>query len=152
MKLDSIYTNCISTQIAQCTNTDANDMNTLPSIFILSIALLTFISLMKYFMANAPQKAEWGHFFLEYPIDICTIAITIIITYFFNLNSINHVMIIIFCTLIITLICCMLRRSAINSLSKEKISYSPYIYGFLDMMFAIGWIVIIYIYHIKQIL
>lgn len=50
--------------------------------FWLSVALLILVSLFKYFISKESKKRDWGEFILEFPIDVCLVVITIIITGF----------------------------------------------------------------------
>ena len=55
--------------------------------FWLSVFLLLLVSLLKYFLSKECERKDWGFLLLEFPIDVCLVVITIIITGFMRGES-----------------------------------------------------------------
>ena len=112
--------------------------------FWLSICLLLLISLLKYFLSKESERSDWGNLVLEYPIDVCMVIITILITGFMKDENMAIGILLIVISLIISVICCICRRHAIKYSYDEKISLKCYFFGLLDILCAGSWIFLIY--------
>ena len=118
--------------------------NTLAYAFWLSVGLLVLISLLKYFISKDCDKKDWGNFILEFPIDVCLVVITIIITGFMKEANLSFGIILVVASLIVSIFCCILRRASIKHSYEENIKYKPLFYGLLDVLLASFWIYIVY--------
>ena len=113
--------------------------------FWLSVVLLILITLFKYFFSKETLKDDWGNILLELPIDLCTIATTVVITGFITEETLPHGIIISFITLIVCAICCYFRRLAINHSYSESIDYMMLVFAFFDIFVAGAWISWVYL-------
>lgn len=118
--------------------------DTLAYAFWLSVGLLVLISLLKYFISKDCEKKDWGNFILEFPIDVCLVVITIIITGYMKDANLSYGVILVIMSLIISIFCCMFRRLSIKSSYDEKLRIKTLIYGILDILIASIWIFIVY--------
>lgn len=123
--------------------------------FVVSLMLSVIIALLKYWILNESKGKEWMFMFLELPIDVCVILITIIVTGFMrgSNGAIDEKkaatgVILVFCSLIISIICCFLRRASMKLSYSEKRKYFYYsvIGGALNFIVAGLWIYIIFDY------
>lgn len=113
---------------------------TLFSAFWLSVFLLLLVSLLKYFLSKECERKDWGFLLLEFPIDVCLVVITIIITGFMRGDNLEYGAFLVVMSLIVSVFCCILRRSAIKQSYSEYTMSKAYIYGLLDILIAIVWI------------
>ena len=88
--------------------------DTLAYAFWLSVGLLVLISLLKYFISKDCEKKDWGNFILEFPIDVCLVVITIIITGFMKEPNLSFGIILVVASLIVSILCCIFRRASIK--------------------------------------
>lgn len=123
--------------------------------FVVSLMLSVIIALLKYWILNESKGKEWMFMFLELPINVCVILITIIVTGFMrgSNGAIDEKkaatgVILVFCSLIISIICCFLRRASMKLSYSEKRKYFYYsvICGALNFIVAGLWIYIIFDY------
>ena len=77
--------------------------DTLAYAFWLSVGLLVLISLLKYFISKDCEKKDWGNFILEFPIDVCLVVITIIITGYMKDANLSYGVILVIMSLIISI-------------------------------------------------
>ena len=117
---------------------------TLADSFKLSVSILVLISLLKYFISKDCEKKDWGNFILEFPIDVCLVVITIIITGFMKEPNLSFGIILVVASLIVSILCCIFRRASIKYSYDENLKYKPYVYGLLDILLASFWIVLVY--------
>ena len=117
---------------------------TLAYAFWLSVSLLVLVSLLKYFISKESDKKDWGHLILELPIDICLVVITIVITGFMKGENISLGIILVVVTLVISIICCIFRRCSISCSYKSDSKICQWVYGFLDIVFSVFWVYIVY--------
>lgn len=118
--------------------------DTLAYAFWLSVGLLVLISLLKYFVSKESEKKDWGHFILEFPIDVCLVVITIIITGFMKEPNLSFGVILVVFSLIISIICCIFRRISIKYSYDENINYKTLLFGLLEILIAGIWIFWVY--------
>lgn len=85
-----------------------------------------------------------GHFILEFPIDVCLVVITIIITGFMKEPNLSFGVILVVFSLIISIICCIFRRISIKYSYDENINYKPWLFGLLEIIIASMWIFWVY--------
>lgn len=119
--------------------------DTLSYAFWLSVFLLIVISLLKYFMAKDCEKKDWGNFILEFPIDVCLVLITIIITGYMQGTYFALGMLLVIVSLIISIVCCILRRESIKYSFEENTKLKMFFFGFLDILISSAWISTVYI-------
>lgn len=103
---------------------------TLAYAFWLSVCLLVLISLLKYFLSKECERKDWGHYILEFPIDVCSVVITIIITGFMKENSSVGIFLVVI-SLVVSIICCICRRVAIKHSYAENLNYKSYLLVYL---------------------
>lgn len=123
--------------------------------FVVSLMLSVIIALLKYWILNESKGKEWMFMFLELPIDVCVILITIIVTGFMrgSNGAIDEKkaatgVVLVFFSLIISIICCFLRRASMKLSYSEKSRYFCYsvMCGVLNFTVAGLWIYIIFDY------
>jgi fumarate reductase subunit D len=112
--------------------------------FWLSVFLLLLVSLLKYFLSKECERKDWGFLLLEFPIDVCLVVITIIITGFMRGENLEFGALLVIMSLIISVFCCILRRSAIKHSYNENTMSKAYFYGFLDIIIATMWVWLVY--------
>lgn len=126
--------------------------DSLPFAFVVSFALLVIVSLLKYWILNESKAKEWMFFFLELPIDVCVILTTIIITGFMRGTggAIDEKkaaigVVLVFCSLIISLICCFIRRAAMKLSYAEKAKHytMSVVCSILNFIVAGIWVYVI---------
>ena len=133
--------------------TQMGGFETLTFSFYISLLLLLLISFLKYFIQRKSELKEWWLMMLELPIDVCVILITIIVTGY--MRGVNGVVdeknaaigvFLIFASLIISVICCYLRRVAMNCSYSQKRMYIFYsfICGVFNFIVAGIWIYVIF--------
>lgn len=134
---------------------DIGGFESLTFAFVVSLMLSVIIALLKYWILNESKSKEWMFMFLELPIDVCVILITIIVTGFMrgSNGAIDEKkaatgVVLVFFSLIISIICCFLRRASMKLSYSEKRKYFCYslICGALNFMVAGLWIYIIFDY------
>ena len=87
----------------------------------LSILMLVFIYLLKYFLNKKATLKDVEEFLLEFPIDLCTVGISLILTLgFSNIMKVPFGLKILVASFIIIMIGCLLRRFAIYEMLKEE--------------------------------
>lgn len=118
--------------------------DTLAYSFWLSVLLLVLVSLLKYFVSKESDKRDWGNFVLEFPIDVCLVVITIIITGYMREENMPLGIIFVILSLIISIACCMFRRFSLKYSYNENYTKRSYLWGFLDILAASAWIFFIY--------
>lgn len=104
----------------------------------LSLVILLIISMCKYHIAHLSTKQHWDEFFLELPIDVCSIVITVIITYtskhdFVNVSTMTLAIV------FTALLCSYFRRKAIINMDCGK-KVLHFIYFSLDIVVCIVFI------------
>ena len=112
--------------------------------FWLSVVLLILVSLFKYFISKESKKRDWGEFILEFPIDVCLVVITIIITGFMKGENFDVGIMLVIISLIISFVCCMLRRESIRRSYDEGQKIRSWLLGFANIILASVWIFYIY--------
>lgn len=117
------------------------------SAFLLSAMLLLIISILKYALNHKCEKKDWGNLVLEYPIDVCSIIVTIIFSSFIVKDNHTAIYILVAISCLVSVICCLLRRSSINSSYSDKLGCCI-VYAFLDILLASMWI-FYFLYHIS---
>lgn len=112
--------------------------------FWLSVFLLLLVSLLKYFLSKECERKDWGFLLLEFPIDVCLVVITIIITGFMRGENLGFGALLVIMSLIISVFCCILRRNAIKHSYNENTMSKAYFYGSLDIIIATMWVWLLY--------
>ncbi len=95
-------------------------------------------------MAKDSEKKDWGNFILEFPIDVCLVVITIIITGYMQGENLAIGMLLVVVSLIVSVICCMLRRKSIKHSYEEGLRIRMLVYAFFDIIIAGMWISFVY--------
>mgnify|MGYP007099011645 CR=1 FL=1 len=112
--------------------------------FCLSLSMLLFISILKYFMNNESKKRDWGELLLELPIDICTIIITMLISLSYNVNP-QNTFIAVFVTLIVAALCCYFRKKALSNSMTENY-WLMTLYAICDIVACLGCCIFIVLF------
>ena len=120
------------------------DSESLSYAFWLSVFLLILISLLKYFISKESEKKDWGFFILEFPIDVCLVVITVVITGFMKGENVSLGVIIVIATLVVSILCCLFRRGSINYSYKEGKWPQTVGCAILDIVVAVGWTYFVY--------
>lgn len=117
---------------------------TLAFSFWVSVILLIIISLLKYFMSKECVRKDWGNIILEFPIDVCLIIITVVITGYMKGDTFAYGVVLVLISIIISLFCCLFRRFSINHSYDENNKWKSMMWGFLDILVAVFWVSIVY--------
>lgn len=112
--------------------------------FWLSVFLLLLISLLKYFISKEANRSDWGFLILEFPIDVCLIVITIIITGYMKGENMSLGIILVILTLVISIVCCFFRRCSMTCFYMDGKRMTTFLYGLCDVVCAIVWVYIVY--------
>ena len=112
--------------------------------FWLSVALLVFMSLVKYLVSKESERKDWGLVALALPIDLCLVVITVIITGFMKEPNFALGIVLVVISLVVSIICCHFRQCSIRHSYDEK-GLKVYLFGILDVILAIAWICFIYL-------
>lgn len=98
--------------------------DTLAYAFWLSVSLLVLVSLLKYFISKESERKDWGYFILEFPIDVCLVVITIIITGYMKNENMPLGIIFVILSLIISIFCCIMRRFSLKYSKVDQLGLS----------------------------
>lgn len=118
--------------------------DTLSFAFWLSVGLLLLVSLLKYFVSKECDMKDWGNLLLEFPIDVCLVVITIILSGFMKGNNLGIGIVLVVISLIVSVVCCMLRRFSIKCSYEENKKVKTVTFAILDVILAVGWISFVY--------
>ncbi|WP_347296873.1 hypothetical protein, partial [uncultured Bacteroides sp.] len=88
--------------------------------FWLSVALLVFMSLLKYLVSKESERKDWGLLALELPIDLCLVVITVIITGFMKEPNFALGIVLVVISLVVSIICYHFRQCSIRHSYDEK--------------------------------
>ena len=112
--------------------------------FWLSVFLLLLVSLLKYFISKESEKSDWGNLILEFPIDVCLVVITIVITGFMKGENMSLGIILVIVTLVVSIFCCIFRRCSMPySYMDDKLTRTL-LFGLLDVALAVVWVWLVY--------
>ena len=117
---------------------------TLAFSFWVSVILLIIISLFKYLISKECVRKDWGDMLLEFPIDVCLIIITVVITGYMKGDTFASGVVLVLISIIISLFCCLFRRISIKHSYNENNKWKSIMWGFLDIFLAIFWISTVY--------
>lgn len=121
------------------------DTTTVEFSFVISVLLLLVASWLKYFITNFSTKKEWWLFTVEFPIDLCLVILTLIVTIYIKVNM-GGALIFLVLAIIIMILCCMSRRAAMKYFDATNVKsiIIGVVYTFLTLVLAIGYCSIIY--------
>lgn len=121
MNSDTLYNQIQDLNNFVQTNEQHNDgIEALLGAFVIPFILLLIVSYAKYFMATSVKTKEILHFFIELPIDLYTIAITTVLTFYYRLNTINSMIYLLFASIFLVLLCSTIRRYGMSLLNKDN--------------------------------
>lgn len=118
VRSDSTMICCVNCN--QGKNNDPNPVLTLGITFGISVFLVVIISYIKYRLDKVSGFKENMMFYSELPIDINTVAITILLTYYNKVSSVEILFFFIFLSIFLSLIMTSLRRSLLNGIEKME--------------------------------
>lgn len=124
MKTDSLYSEI--TTIKDTYSNSNNSVDIIIGAFGISIMLLLITSYLKNFVG---EKFCWNDFLfyiLELPIDIYTISITILITYYYKVDTMDGMFCLLLLSFFILLLACTCRRVFLNICKKDKFSWNDF--------------------------
>lgn len=128
------------------------DMDNIPdglsTTFWFSVLVLLLVTLCKYYTNHRCRHVDLGNLILEFPIDICSIIITVICAGFIITNP-RPAFFLIVISSIISVICCILRRESIIHSHYDNHWFRTCLFGFLDIAIACAWIYYV-LRHISQ--
>lgn len=79
--------------------------------FWISVGLLVVCSILKYVVSHNDTLKDWGHLFIEIPVDLCLVVLTILVTIYLRSNIGGGIACIIL-TILSLVICCITRRKS----------------------------------------
>ena len=100
--------------------TDGNPVLTLGITFGISVILVIIISYIKYRLDKEGGFRENMMFYSELPIDINTVAITILLTYYDKVSNMEVLFFFMFLSILLSLIMTTLRRSLLNVVERKE--------------------------------
>lgn len=112
--------------------------------FWLSVFLLLLVSLLKYFVSKESEKSDWGNLVLEFPIDVCLVVITIVITGFMKGENMPLGIILVIVTLVVSKFCCIFRRCSMSYSYMDGKLTKTLLFGLLDVALAVVWVWLVY--------
>lgn len=95
-------------------------------------------------MSKECVRKDWGNIILEFPIDVCLIIITVVITGYMKGDTFAYGVVLVLISIIISLFCCLFRRFSINHSYDENNKWKSMLWGFLDISVAVFWVSIVY--------
>lgn len=116
-----------------------DDIATLDFAFWFSLVLLTAISFIKYFINHDSERKDWGEALMEFPIDVCNILITVIVSLYLSKHIGSGALLLGF-SLVVSLLCAYLRRLSIKKGGFEHMTATSVISGLADIGVAYLWI------------
>ena len=121
------------------------DTTTVEFSFVISVLLLLVASFLKYFITNLSTKKEWWLFSVEFPIDLCLVILTLIVTLYIKENM-GGALIFLTVAIIIIILCCISRRAAMKHFdsSDSKSLWTGVGYTVLTIFLSIAYCAIIY--------
>lgn len=142
MNKDTLYTQ--TPLILDNPPSNVTDIEALYGAFIVSLTLLFVISFIKYFIGTDIKQKEVINIMIELPIDIFTIAITTLITFYYIVNSMNQMFILLLMSFVIMLLSSTFRRYAIKELNNDNIRIGRItIYTFFETALSFGGVFLI---------
>ena len=100
--------------------TDSNPVQTLGITFGISVILVIIISYIKYRLDKEGGFKENMMFYSELPIDINTVAITILLTYYDKVSNMEALFFFMFLSILLSLVMTTLRRSLLNVVERKE--------------------------------
>lgn len=104
-------------------STNSADENFTPVSYslVLSVVLLLIVSYLKYHTDKKNTAIDYCLFFLEIPIDLGNVIISVFISYYFLVDNVNLIFIAVFAEIFLMVICMTLRNTKIEMLSADEI-------------------------------
>lgn len=126
------------------------DLNPVLQSFLVSLILLIIVSYVKYHLSKMSQKKDWIEMSLEFPIDICTIIITLYITYDYLVGNFNSLVLFLFLELLAVLFATTIRNKMIAKINSSDVSLPVWsAFGAILVEFVLALIVpVILIYNL----
>lgn len=138
----------ISNQFETCKNPCDN----MPVIYslALSVFLLLVVSYQKYHIDRKNDVSDYWQFFLEVPIDLGNVAISVLVTYYFLVQDINVIFLFVFIELFVMLISMTLRNTSISLLCEDNIIVRKIFFKVcLEFLLVLTPIVVLFILILK---
>ena len=133
MNKDTLYTQ--TPLILDNPPSNVTDIEALQGAFIVSLTLLFVISFIKYFIGTDIKRKEVINIIIELPIDI----FTSLITFYYMVNSMNQMFILLLMSFVIILLSSTFRRYAIKELNNDNIRIGRItIYTFFEAVLSFG--------------
>jgi len=119
------------------------DYTTTEFAFWISVVLLLMASFLKYLVSHINTQKDWGHLIIEFPVDLCLVMLTILVTIYLKTNIGGGIFLIII-TILTILICCHFRRKSMDYSDKTDSFGKSFIYGMLTVLFAVALTGVVY--------
>lgn len=100
---------------------DKNYFTPISYSLVLSVVLLLIVSYLKYHIDKKNTAIDYCLFFLEIPIDLGNVIISVFIAYYFLVNNVNVIFIAVFAEILLMLICMTLRNTKMDLLNADEI-------------------------------
>lgn len=104
--------------------------------FWISVGLLVICSILKYVVSHHDTLKDWGHLFIEIPVDLCLVVLTILVTIYLRVNLGSGIGCIILAILTLV-VCCITRRKSIIYSEKSDKFWSSFTFGAITVIFSI---------------
>ena len=112
----------------------------------ISVMILLIISYLKYHMDKNNNGCDYWQFFLELPIDLGNIAISVLVAYHYMVHDVKCVVIAILIELFMMLICMTMRNKAILLLYEDTISvWKIFLFVSIEFILSVGTATFIFI-------
>jgi len=144
---------CFKDSIAccSCQSVDSakalNSVETLGVTFGISTAIVFFIALIKYRLDKEQESHEQWKFFSELPIDINTVAITILVTYYDKVSNMSYLFLFLFVSIVLSVFCSSWRRSLLKSIDDND-TIPAKCWGYIFGEYAILLVSLVMIYKV----
>lgn len=114
------------------------------SAFLISIFLLIVASLLKYCISKETTREEWYMMAIEFPIDLCLVVLTLVVTLYLG-DNVGWGIFMTIVTILVMIVCCICRRLAIKyntrtETCKKVISWVCYIVSVIGSVIYSLWI------------
>lgn len=119
------------------------DTSTTEFAFWISVGLLLVCSILKYVVSHNDTIKDWGLLFIEIPVDLCLVVLTILVTIYLR-EHIGAGIGCIILTILALVICCITRRKSIIYSEKTDKFWSSFILGAITVIVSIVLTTFIY--------
>lgn len=119
------------------------DTSTTEFAFWISVSLLIVCSILKYVVSHNDTLRDWGHLFIEIPVDLCLVVLTILVTIYLRCNIGGGIGCIIL-TILALVICCITRRKSMIYSEQTNMFWKSFIMGATTVIISLALSTFVY--------